>query len=236
MTNVTAPVMAGISRSVWRETAIGRGMTKIAPATTTQPVEGRVARKRLKRIETILQVAARELAERGYNNTSLEDVAERMDLAKASLYHYFDSKEALFSACLETIAKETLQRFGELAGAPGTPLERLRSLILEDLRITTNDHPELSQLFLRPMDWPPAIAAQVRGWRAEHDAIYSAVIDEGIATGELSTSDPYVARHCLHGALNYAPVWLRGAGVAKSNRLRESIADQLLAMLHASPK
>ena len=209
-------------------------MTKIAPA-SMQPAEGRVARKRLKRIETILQVAARELAERGYNNTSLEDVAERMDLAKASLYHYFDSKEALFSACLETIAVGTIQRFGELAGEPGTPVERLRKLILEDLRITTNDHPELSQLFLRPMDWPPAIAKQVRAWRAQHDAIYAAVIDEGIAAGLLSTSDPYVARHCLHGALNYAPVWLRGTSAAKSKKLRESIADQVLAMLHASP-
>jgi len=58
------------------------------------------------------------------------------------------------------------------------------------------------------------------------------VIDEGIAAA-CQHQGSLCARHCLHGALNYAPVWLRGTSAAKSKKLRESIADQVLAMLHA---
>lgn len=193
--------------------------------------QSRVARKRTKRMHEILQVAAEELAARGYHNVSLDDVAVRLDLTKASLYHYFDGKEALFAACLEMVAEEALRRLHELAAVETDPVSMLRALIVEDLRISTTDHPETTQLFLRPMDWPPAIHLQVREWRRRHDEIFAGAIDAGIAAGVLWSSDPYVARHCLHGALNYAPVWLRTAGRSKREAAIDSIADQMIAML-----
>src|SRR5256885_16042384 len=91
---------------------------------------GRVARKRQRRINEILRVAAEVLSERGYYNTSLEEIADRLDLAKASLYHYFDSKEALLTACLGTVAEEAIGRLRVLASGGGAGPERLRGLII----------------------------------------------------------------------------------------------------------
>jgi AcrR family transcriptional regulator len=197
-----------------------------------QPAEGRVARKRTKRTNDILREASAELALRGYHGSSLDDIAERLDLTKASLYHYFDSKEALFAACLELVAEETLKRLNEIVAA-SRGADLVRALIIEDLRILTIDHAETARLFLNPVDWPPALYKQVRRWRERHDHIFAVAIENAIEAGELWSTDPYVARHCLHGALNYAPVWLRTASKAKVNATIESIADQVLAMFRS---
>jgi AcrR family transcriptional regulator len=66
-------------------------------------------RKRRERIDSILAVTARELTERGYHHMSLEDVASALDLTKASLYHYFDSKEETFRVLLDMNREDILR-------------------------------------------------------------------------------------------------------------------------------
>jgi len=101
----------------------------------------RIERKRLRRVNEILRVAAEVVAERGYQNTSLDEVAERLDLAKASLYHYFDSKQALVAACLDTAAAEVERRLQDIVAEGGTPSATLRRLIVEQQVFTTQDRP-----------------------------------------------------------------------------------------------
>jgi AcrR family transcriptional regulator len=194
----------------------------------SQPVtpSSRVARKRMRRINEILRVAAEVLGERGYQGTSLDEVAERLDLAKASLYYYFPSKEELFSACLAAVAEEAILRLGAIATDRGTATERLRRLIVEQQVVTAVDRPELSQLFLRHLEWPEALAGKISDWHRRHEAIFLDVIDEGIRTGEFEVIDLAVARRCLLGALNFVPSWYQPGG----ERVFETVAETVLAM------
>lgn len=197
---------------------------------------GRVARKRIRRINEILRVAAEVLGERGYQGTSLEEVADRLDLAKASLYHYFDSKEALFSACLGTAADEIIRRLTAIATEDGPATERLRRLIVEQLRFTTQEYPELSRLFLRQLEWPDSIDQKIHDWQARHDAIFKQVIDEGLANGELAVADRAVARQCLIGAVNFVSFWgYKPDGRLTMDELAEVVADSVLLMFGPRP-
>src|SRR3984885_12915921 len=63
----------------------GESVTYDAP-TATEPLS-RSARRRAKRVDDILRVATRLLAERGYAATNLDEIAEVLDLSQASLYH-----------------------------------------------------------------------------------------------------------------------------------------------------
>src|SRR5215467_907739 len=58
--------------------------------------------KRLRRDE-ILDEATRLFAERGYEGASMADLAERVGLRKASLFHHFPSKDVLYAAVLERL-------------------------------------------------------------------------------------------------------------------------------------
>ncbi len=200
-----------------------------------QPL-GRVARKRVRRINEILRVAAEVVGERGYQGTSLEEVADRLDLAKASLYHYFDSKEALFSACLGTAADELISRLSAIAGQKVSATDRLRKLIVEQVRFTTYEQPELSRLFLRHLEWPENIREQIHDWQARHDAVFKRVIDKAAAAGELDVTDAAVARQCLIGALNSVPFWgYKPDGRYPADALVEVVADSVMPLFGVRP-
>jgi AcrR family transcriptional regulator len=207
----------------------------VAAVEPAQPL-GRVARKRIRRINEILRVAAEVLGERGYQGTSLEEVADRLDLAKASLYHYFDSKEALFSACLGTAAEEVIRRLTAIADEEGSATHRLRKLIVEQVRFTICEYPELSRLFLRHLEWPDSIDQKIHDWQVRHDAIFKRVIEEGAATGELQIADLAVVRQCLIGAVNFVPFWgYKPDGRYSLDELVEVVADSVMLMFGVRP-
>lgn len=191
---------------------------------------GRVARKRQRRVHEILRVAAEVLAEKGYYNASLEEIAERLDLAKASLYHYFDSKEALLTAALGAVADEAISRLTAIAEEPGPTPERLRRLIIEQLQIITVEYPELSRLFLAHLEWPAEVRERIADWHARHDAIFRAVIAEGVKDGELADIDVSVVRHNLTGALSFVPFWFKPEGRFTDREAFEQVADSVLLM------
>jgi AcrR family transcriptional regulator len=55
---------------------------------------------RAQREEQILRVAEEVFAERGFQATTMEDIAERVGVTKPLIYEYFGSKEGLLSACI----------------------------------------------------------------------------------------------------------------------------------------
>jgi AcrR family transcriptional regulator len=199
------------------------------PHNDTQPI-GRVARKRQRRVNEILRVAAQVLSEKGYYNTSLEEIAERLDLAKASLYHYFDSKEALLTAALGSEAEEAIRRLTAIAREPGPAPDRLRRLIIEQLQIITVEYPELSRLFLAHLEWPSEVRERIADWHARHDTIFRAVIAEGVKAGELADIDESVVRHNLTGALNFVPFWFNPEGRLPDQEAFDRVADSVLLM------
>ncbi len=204
----------------------------VATPSETAPSLSRIERKRLKRVNEILRVAAELVAERGYQNTSLDEVAERLDLAKASLYYYFDSKQALVGACLDTAAAEVERRLESIVEEGGTPSETLRRLIIEQQVFTTQDRPELSRLFLRHLEWPPPLLEKIHDWLVRHDRIWKDVIEAGIASGEFTAVvDPAIVRHCIHGALDFVPFWYHPHGKYPPEELFGHVADTVLQML-----
>ena len=66
--------------------------------------------KHQEHVKKILGKARALFAEKGYSSTSMADIAEACEVQKATLYHYFDSKEALLFGILEChIAEENMQ-------------------------------------------------------------------------------------------------------------------------------
>lgn len=190
----------------------------------------RVARRRDRKVQDILTAAADVLAERGYHGMSLDEIAERLDLTKATLYHYFPSKEALVTACLEGMATRSNHRLAEVAAdTDGSASERLHRLIVTQLLIIVREQPQMARMFLQPMDWPETYRQRTKALRREHDEIFRSVVREGIASGEFDV-DETIAMHNLHGAMNYVPVWFRPRRKKDVDELASAVADNLLRL------
>ena len=74
---------------------------------------GRKERERLFKQNEILFAASNVFAEKGYENTTIEDIAESAEFGKGTLYNYFQSKEEIYNAIVEGILSNYLELIKE---------------------------------------------------------------------------------------------------------------------------
>ncbi|NVI88166.1 TetR/AcrR family transcriptional regulator [Actinomadura sp. BRA 177] len=172
------------------------------------PGSGRVQRRRGRRTREILTTAAELFGERGYDAVSLEDVAERLDVTKGSLYYYFRSKGELGTAAIEALGNDWTERLEQLPAArTGPPSERLRALLQEHISIAVREYPAALRLFLVPRDWPADTAARIKDLRRRHNQIFRTVIEEGVRSGEFTVTGIGTTLQCMHAAMSQASTW-----------------------------
>jgi AcrR family transcriptional regulator len=82
---------------------------------------------RAERERQILDAAVSVFGERGYQNASMDQVAERVGVTKPVLYTHFGSKHGLLLACIARARAELLEVTSAAATAAATPEEMLRS-------------------------------------------------------------------------------------------------------------
>lgn len=179
----------------------------------------------------MVAAALQILASNGYQGMRFEDVAERADIAKATLYHYFPSKDALVAAALEALTEDVLERLNvalaETSG--GSARDQLTGLVAQQLDVLTISYPEVGKLFSYPGQWPVEHTESIKTMRRRHDLIFRDVVDRGIDAREFDCPDPDVALHCLHGILNHASIWLRPEA-DEDGRTRTAVIDQVLRL------
>jgi AcrR family transcriptional regulator len=106
--------------------------------------------------ERILEAAEAFFGERGYSGTRLHHIAERVGVQKASLFHYFPSKEELYRAVLEHSVGDAERTITHALESRNTPLERV-CLLIESWIDLVAAHPQRLKILLRQSlgDAPP---------------------------------------------------------------------------------
>src|SRR5437879_9667037 len=86
---------------------------------------------------TIARVAKAVFAERGYQQATLEEIAQRAGMSKATIYLYYKNKDDLFLHVVEDLVETAITETAQAAEAPGTPLEKLASMIRGKMAFTS---------------------------------------------------------------------------------------------------
>jgi AcrR family transcriptional regulator len=90
----------------------------------------RITKKADVRRQEIVDAARHLFQTAGYEHTTMQDVMERLDIAKGTIYHYFASKEALLEAVVESIVDESIGQMRQvMPGLKGNALEKVRFLL-----------------------------------------------------------------------------------------------------------
>jgi AcrR family transcriptional regulator len=187
------------------------------------PVESR-------RVE-ICRTAAQIFRDRGYDATSVSDIARALGLTKAGLYHYFESKEAL----LFEIMTYGLERVRDEVVLPvraiRDPEERLRQIVLRHARITTDGKGAVAHLG----DEIRALPANARRQIEERMRLYLDLVRDTVielkAAGRLQDVDPTVAAFSLLGMVLWLPRWFRQDGRLSQERVASEITRMALSGL-----
>lgn len=101
------------------------------------------------RKEAILNGAERLFLERGFDETSVQDILDLLSLSKGGFYHYFDSKDALLEEiCFRNAAQRLEKLEKELANERSTPVRKL-NLILSALNLFSSEAPRFCAVMLK---------------------------------------------------------------------------------------
>lgn len=196
-----------------------------------RPASDRVQRKRGRRIREILTAAAELFGERGYGAVSLEDVADRLDVTKSSLYYYFSGKDELVTAAIETLGEEWTTRLEELLErTEESPAVRLRALIHEHVTIAVRDYPAALRLFLEPREWPDPLHDRIKELRRRHDALFRALVEGGVAAGDFNVVDVDTVLQCMHAAMSQAPLWCAELSDRAQRKAIDNLTDTLMML------
>lgn len=169
---------------------------------TTERTEARRAEVR-HRVTT----AARELiAEGGYVEAQVAAVAERAGVAVGTFYRYFPSKSELFAEVFREASQHEVDAMRDAtAEHPDAPAaERIAAGVDTFARRALRGRRLAWALIAEPVD--PAVEAERLHFRRSYRDVIAAVLDDGVAAGELPAQDTEATAAALVGAIGEAMV------------------------------
>ncbi|MBW6457899.1 MAG: TetR/AcrR family transcriptional regulator [FCB group bacterium] len=96
--------------------------------------------------DKILETAAKYFSEKGYNGTSMREIAEALDITKAALYYHFPGKDAIFSACISNSLERIASYYEEINASNESFWTKLEQLIAGIFRFSES-RPHTFRLF-----------------------------------------------------------------------------------------
>lgn len=158
----------------------------------------------------LLDRATELFAAKGYEATSLQDIAGAAGISRPALYHYVSSKEDLLVMLVEQVSQGLAEVLGELSErADLTPTHKLR-MVTELLVRQRAQHPAQFRILDRSetvLPEPAGSEHREAKRRVLNEVV--ALIDEGIATGEFRHVDSRTASLSLFGMCNWVAWWYR---------------------------
>ena len=175
----------------------------------------------------LLRAAAHLFLTRGYAQTTVRDLAREVGILSGSLFHHYDSKEAILEAVMTEVSLLNAERMRAAADAERAPLARVRALIRCEL---DSIHGETSEaMTLLVSEWRSlGAAAQERVLlaRDRYEAVWLDALRA--AAGELAAIDSFVLRRLLQGMTSATANWYRPRGPLTLDALTEQILSLLI--------
>jgi TetR/AcrR family transcriptional regulator, cholesterol catabolism regulator len=175
------------------------------------------------RREEILDVAARLCAKHGYHKASMDSIAAAVGINKASLYHHFESKEAIVVAIHQSMTDRLfeLNTLRTDSGGGTSPKRQLFGVV-QDIVSLAESHPgQLRILFDHYRELPEAMQVQVSNTRKAYRKIISQILKQGVASGEFGDIDIDFAARAVVGLCDWVTESYRPSGALGPRALAE---------------
>lgn len=178
----------------------------------------------------LLVQAAHLFREKGYERTTVRDLAAAVGIQSGSIFHHFRSKEEILQAVMtEAILFNTRRMRQRLAEAPSLT-QKIRALVTCELESINGRTGEAMAVLV--YEWRSlSVESQARilKLRDVYEGLWMEVLVEA-ARQELILADPFVVRRFLTGALSWTITWYRSEG----GMSLDDLADEVMAMLKLS--
>lgn len=163
--------------------------------------------------QRILDHAARLFAEKGYETSSLGELAERLGLTKPALYNYFASKQELYDAIILATLGGLVGTVTDAVARETAPPAKLRGFMVSHARYFESHHDGFVTMLVGfgGMD-NMELREEALALRNEHEDLLRAILAEGVETGAFRSVDPVTASRAVLSLLNWMARWFKPGG------------------------
>ena len=169
------------------------------PSSSDDP-DRRLTKQGQERKQQLLDHAADLFAERGYAETRVIDIVKAAGVAKGLFYWYFENKEAVFRALVESSRHEIRQHQALAIDPEAGPLVRIRQGVEASLRFMSEQRRLYSMFDLESLD--PKLTTLLRRGGDVHAIDTARHIQAGIDAGEVRDEDPMMLAWGVVGAVS----------------------------------
>ncbi|MGQ0547202.1 MAG: TetR/AcrR family transcriptional regulator [Betaproteobacteria bacterium] len=189
----------------------------------------RTPRSNRRRASEVIDAAAKVFARRGYHGASTQDIADVLGIRQASLYYYFDSKEAALEAVCESGVEDYALRAQQVLKSSETGSEKVARLVFHHLAPMA-ERLDYTLVFLRERRFLPQPARKrIRAIEVRYERIIEKIIEQGIASGEFRADlDARLATLALLGLGNSAALWLGREPGVTIERITQNYVELLV--------
>jgi TetR/AcrR family transcriptional regulator, fatty acid metabolism regulator protein len=182
------------------------------------------------RYETILAAASRAFAEKGYETTSITEIARAADVSDGLIYKYFSNKRDLLEHVLRKFYERLIEDVGEKV-ARGTGFREQFYILISEHLSTFVAQRDLCRLFISEV----RIASDYRGSAIQqlnrrYTSILIKMVDDAVTSGEIPQAiDPRIVRDMMFGAIEHS-AWRHTIGKRPLDvqRMAHAITDIFL--------
>lgn len=153
------------------------------------------------RRKEILQVARKLFLTKEYDQTTMAEIMDALQIAKGTIYHYFRSKEALFEAVIEDIVEKNIEQMEALIkNSPENALKKI------ELLARAGNLSQENERIMNQLHQPASDALHSRLLAAilmKQAPIYAKIIEQGCEEGVFKTQSPLESAEFLLAAVQF---------------------------------
>jgi AcrR family transcriptional regulator len=178
--------------------------------------------------DDILQSAAQVFRQKGFHGASMADIAEAVQLQKASLYHHFSSKQEILLELLDRALQMVTEHMAEVMAREISADQKLRLAMRTYLKTLSEQGDLVSVLLLEFRSLEPDFFARHVPNRDRFERMWRDLIQQGVDEGAFYCDNVSMASRGLLGAMNWTVTWYRRNGPMTMEQIADYFADLFL--------
>jgi len=179
--------------------------------------------------KTVFEVAAEVFHRKGYDNTSMSDVATAAGLTKAGLYHHVSSKESLLFTVLDSGLDFTESYVLKPLDSIADPLDRLKAMIDRHLRLVLEERNlEVTGLLHECKTLSASDRTRINRRKKEYVRMTTKLVSDLVKKYEVKDVNPKLAAFALLGMLNWTYQWYKPSGSSSREEVVETFQQIFL--------
>lgn len=192
-------------------------------AATTSPwtaAHKRAEQRELKR-QAVLSTAAQLFNERGFQATSLDDIAARLNVSKPTLYYYVKNKDEILIECVRSGLQTMLESIEQTRVAGGKAIDQLITCMRIYTRIVTQDF-GMCVIRISDTELPAERRAELRQLKSGIDQAFRRLIKACVKEKAIAPCDPKITAFMIAGALCWVGQWYRPGGTLTPEKIADA--------------